>query len=191
MRRLYPAEINAILGGTMLVIDPSSGAKNSATGEVSLLGWASFENGKLVGSGTIIPDYKPQSFRRLRAMSEFLREDFEYHDMFVQEDITTKVGHKTLIQACGGIVSNTKSKYYFEPNIRAWQSFAQKMGGWTKGDESDAQYMGWYMIAYASGWDSKGTQEHKEYIINRVKEYRDERDTERLKAEDGRVEPTS
>ncbi|HCT53214.1 MAG TPA: hypothetical protein DF712_12220, partial [Balneola sp.] len=52
-----------------------------------------------------------------------------------------------------------------ELNSHTWQAVARRIGGWKKGDEADAQYIGLAAIAFASGYDQKITEKNKLKII--------------------------
>jgi hypothetical protein len=140
-----------ILNGKALIIDPSSGSHSST--DRSNCGWAELEYGRVVDSGIIKLDHGKQPFQRLRLLGECLREDFaDDYDILVLEFLEGDYVSPMLIKACGAIMANIKSKHYAEINIKTWQAIARRLGGWVKGDEHDAKYMGYAAVALALGY---------------------------------------
>ena len=159
----------AITEGSMLVLDPSSGG-TSNKGVESNAGWAVFKEGKLAESGILELDHGEKKEVRLRRLGAFMLSDFGHHDLFVIEDITGYKAPKTLIQACGGLITNTKSDGLIEMNVRTWQAIALRLGGWEKSDEADAIYMGWACVAFALGYNQKDTEDRRECVLKEVRE---------------------
>lgn len=159
-----------ILNGRMLSMDPTSGTKNSEAG------WAIFDAGKLESSG-IISIADGAKDERLRDILATLQTEFtEVYDVLALEDIPVarRRGNfdvsQTLIQACGVYIAGTSGKLV-ELNSHTWQAVARRLGGWVKGDESDAQYIGLAAIAFASGYTQKLTEKLKiEFLGNLAEE---------------------
>ena len=157
-----------ILEGSMLVIDPSSGG-TSRKGEQSNAGWAEFKNGKLKASGIIELDHGKYKEDRLRAISDCLRSEFKAnYDLMVIENIEGYGAAKTLIQACGAFICSTNGRL-IEMNVKTWQAIANRLGGWVKGDEADAIYIGWACVAFALGYNQKESEEQREEFLKEVR----------------------
>ena len=156
-----------ILNGRMLAIDPTSGAINSVTGRYSTAGWAEFENGQLRESGIIEIAESKEKEERFRSLLHVLQAEFDApYDVLVLEDIPmarrrgTFHISQTLIQACG-IYAAAIDGALIEINSHTWQAIARRLGGWTKTDESDAQYIGISAIAFAEGYTQKTSDKRK------------------------------
>ncbi len=169
-----------ILDGSLLAIDPSSGSVNRFTGEQSSLGWAIFKEGNLQGSGTIEVIKSESKEDRLRDLVGILHTRFDTtFDALVLENIPAVSCRKngfsvdtTLIQACGVVVAGTTGALV-EMNIHTWQAVARRLGGWTKGDESDAIYLGLSAIAFAVGYDQKFTEKVKTTFLGDLVDHYD------------------
>jgi Holliday junction resolvasome RuvABC endonuclease subunit len=169
---------DGILDGQMIAIDPTSGTINRSTGEASVAGWAYFDCGNLVNSGVIeIPTNKRKE-DRFRDLLSILHTEFdETYDVLALEDIplARRRGNfntsQTLIQACGVYIAGLSGELV-ELNSHTWQAVARRIGGWTKGDESDAQYIGIAAIAFASGYSQSFSEKRKiEFLGELVDEY--------------------
>jgi hypothetical protein len=164
------ASKKAALGGSMLCIDPSSGG-SSKKGEKSVAGFALFEGGTLVESGTIEFPEEKVVFKRLHNVRDEVRQTFtETYNLFVLEDIRGYRAQQSLIQACGVFITSIDFKDFFQPNVQTWKSIAKHWGGYVKSDEQDAIYMGYATIAIAMGFHSKLKPDKKAEIINQAKE---------------------
>jgi len=167
---------DAILGGKMLAIDPTSGTGDP--GKNSQAGWALFDEGQLLSSGTIEIPANRDKATRFRSIQEILTTQFdETYDVLALEDIplARRRGNfstsQTLIQVCGVYIASTSGELV-ELLAHTWQAVAKRIGGWTKGDESDAQYIGLAAIAFASGYDQKMSEKRKiEFAAELVDEY--------------------
>tara|TARA_B100001094_G_scaffold65503_2_gene61600 strand:+ start:10552 stop:11139 length:588 start_codon:yes stop_codon:yes gene_type:complete len=163
-----------ILNGRMLAIDPSSGATDRATGSPSIAGFAYFDKGILVESGLILIPESQNKETRFRYILDLLQSQFnEDYDILALEDIplARRRGNfntsQTLIQACGVFIAGVSGQL-IELNSHTWQAVARRIGGWKKGDEADAQYIGLAAIAFASGYDQKITEKNKLKIIKEL-----------------------
>jgi len=166
------ASKKAALTGWMLCIDPSSGSENTK-GEKSEAGWAMFHEGKLLDSGTLKFPAEKVVFKRLRNIKEELYKipNIEKTELFVIEDIRGYRAQQSLIQACGIFIDRTPSNEFFQVNVQTWKAVARVLGGYIKGDEEDAKYMGYATVAIAHGWKATIKEvEKKENIIQKTKE---------------------
>lgn len=156
-----------ITTGLMLAIDPTSGTIERASGQPSVAGWALFDEGNLIKSGVIQIDFHKQKEHRFRSLLETLQSEFDDdYDVLALEDIplARRRGNfntsQTLIQACGVYIAGIQGELV-ELNSHTWQAIARRLGGWVKGDESDAQYIGLAALALASGYNQKMTEKTK------------------------------
>ena len=156
-----------ILDGHLLAIDPTSGSVDRTTGKPSEAGWATFRSAVLLSSGVItIPENKRKE-ARYRDILTILQEDFpDQYDVLALEDIplARRRGNfntsQTLIQVCGVYIAGTTGDLV-EIASHTWQAVARRIGGWEKGDESDAQYIGLAAIAFASGYSQTLSEKKK------------------------------
>ena len=163
------ASKKAALGGNMLVIDPSSGG-SSKKGEKSEAGFAVFEEGKLVKSGTVEYPTEKVVFKRLKNIKGVWENNLHLYDLFVLEDIRGYRAQQSLIQSCGVYIATIRFNEFFQLNVKTWKSIAKLWGGYVKSDENDAIYMGYATIAIALGYHSKLKAADREVIINKAKE---------------------
>ena len=162
----------------MIAIDPTSGAIERATGNGSVAGWALFLGGEMQSSGIIEIPYYDRKEDRYRGLLDILHTEFDDgFDVLAMEDIPTarRRGNfntsQTLIQACGVYIAGLSGELV-EINSHTWQAVAKRVGGWIKGDESDAQYIGIAAIAFASGYDQKMSEKRKiEFLGKLVNEH--------------------
>lgn len=162
---------DGILNGRMLAIDPTSGTMDRSTGSPSVAGWALFESQQLISSGIIEIPQNSRKEDRFRDLLGILQGDFgDVYDVLALEDIplARRRGNfntsQTLIQVCGVYIAGLSGDLV-EINCHTWQAVARRIGGWTKGDESDAQYIGLAAIAFAAGYDQKMTEKKKAEFI--------------------------
>jgi len=141
----------AVLTGTMLCIDPSSGSGSQA--DASNCGYALFKEGRRVDSGIIKMDHKIQSWYRLRELVKALERDFEPVNLLIVEQLTGPQIHQVLHQAVGAIYGGLDFDNVYEMSIPTWQALSKKLGGWRKSDEADAKYMGYAAICLAMGYE--------------------------------------
>lgn len=138
--------LDAILTGTLLSIDPSTGSGTS------MPGYAVFKAGKLVESGTIDLDIKGNRAQKLYEINRTLREDFgEYKfDAIAVENIgyfVAKMSPRALIslqRAVGAIIAAHPTENLIEVPSNVWQKHVYK--GYVKGDREDAVCIGLCVI---------------------------------------------
>lgn len=167
-----------ILGGRMLSIDPTSGTMDRSTGQASVAGWALFDEGLLLSSGIIEIPSAARKEERFRSLLNILHDEFDdTYDVLAMEDIplARRRGNfntsQTLIQVCGVYIAGVSGELV-ELNSHTWQAVARRIGGWVKGDESDAQYIGLAAIAFARGYDQKMSEKKKvEFAAELIHEY--------------------
>jgi len=167
-----------ILNGRMIAIDPTSGTLDRSTGEASVAGWALFEEGQLHSSGVIAIPFAKRKEDRYRSLLTILQTEFDdTYDALAMEDIplARRRGNfntsQTLIQVCGVYIAGLSGELV-ELNSHTWQAVARRIGGWVKGDESDAQYIGLAAIAFARGYDQKMSEKKKtEFTGELVNDY--------------------
>jgi hypothetical protein len=167
-----------ILGGLMLCIDPTSGAVQRDTNTTSQAGWAIYDGGEFRSSGVIIIPADPNKENRYRAILDVLLTSFtDPYDIVIMEDIPTARRRgtfntsQTLIQACGVYAAGISSGKLIELPSHTWQAIARRIGGWIKGDESDARYLGLAAMAFSEGYSQSLTEKKKleciETIVNK------------------------
>lgn len=145
--KLTPEERKAILTGTVLAIDPSSGAWSQKNKEQSHPGWARFHAGVLVASGVVPMDGKKQNiFQRLRMLYDAL--GTERPDVLVVEQIRGTMAHQFLKWSVGVIIAAVRATHTVEMPIATWRAYAGK--GHKKSDENDAIVMGQTLVHHAS-----------------------------------------
>jgi len=127
-----------VLSGTLLVIDPSSGSKDS------MPGFAIFKQGVLESHGEIeIPPSYPIQ-KRLQVLDHKIRCLLpDPATVFGMEDISGQhFSHKYLVWACGVSVAASQTPALILVPIQTWRSYARKDPDYVKSDASDAKYMG-------------------------------------------------
>lgn len=160
----------AVLTGRMLCIDPSSGG-STRRGVKGVSGWALFENGQPIESGTVAFPNATFTHDRIKEVYKKFEGLFGPVDVLVLEEIpSNRQTQKSLIQACGAIIAAVDWTGVFEVNVKTWQSIANQWGGWEKTDEQDALYMGYSAVAIALGYHSGLTPKNREIKINEAKE---------------------
>ena len=141
--------------GKCLSIDPSSGAYDRKTGQKTVGGWALFDKGQLQSSGVYEVQGNDKA-ARLVSLNKVFREEFsDPVDVLVLEDIWGYIASQALVQACGIIIGNVGTPRVIELNVSTWKAVATRLGGWEKGDESDAIYMGVAAMCIANGYSHK------------------------------------
>lgn len=155
--------------GRMLCIDPSSGG-STKEGTKAVAGWALFENGKPLESGTISFPDGVYTENRVKAVYKKLEGLFEKSDLMVLEEIRGRNAHASLIQACGAIIAAVEWDEVFEVNVNTWKMVARHWGGYEKTDENDALYMGYAAIAISLGYSSKLNKAQKDEVLMKAKE---------------------
>lgn len=141
--------------GRFLAVDPSSGSIDRRSGTRSEAGWAIFDGGRLESSGLIMIDGTSKK-ERLSSVAKTVQQEFnEPFDLLVIEDIWGYIASKTLVHACGVFIGNTNAKDIIELNVMTWKGVANRLGGWEKGDESDAIYIGVAAMVLSGGYAHK------------------------------------
>lgn len=145
--------VKEILGGNMLVVDPSIG---SAGKNGSLPGYAIFKAGVLEESGVIeLPVYKSQH-ERLFELGRTLRDDFDtVWDVLVLENVPSmRMGkHNSakaqvpLHMAVGAIHASTLASKVVRIQPKQWQEVCPE--NYVKSDAADAICMGVCVLQYA------------------------------------------
>lgn len=131
---------DCLLTGRLLAIDPSTGSRSS------MPGYAVFDKGKLIESGTIEVDIKGNRAERLHEINRTLREDFATPDVVAVESagyFVSKMNPASIIslqRAIGAIVAAHPVKCLIEIPSNVWQKHT--FPGYVKGDEHDAICIG-------------------------------------------------
>lgn len=148
-----------ILRGQVLVIDPSCGSASS------MPGYAIFEAGELVESGTIDVPLHKELWKRLRYISQCLREEFPSPDVFILEAIPAHRGMMSYValaslnKAVGTFMTSVSYNKYVEISPSVWHSYIKSLPEYAdrdyktqdKGDEMDAIMIGKCVLALATG----------------------------------------
>ena len=113
------ASRKAALSGSMIVIDPTSGATDKK-GNKSVAGYAVFQGGALVDSGTIEFPEEKIVFERLRNVAAELKHIHDHYDLLVLEEIKGYKAQASLIQACGVYIVGIDSSEFFQLNVSTW-----------------------------------------------------------------------
>lgn len=144
------------LEGTVLVIDPSSGS------ELSVPGFALFQNQTLVESGTLEISRTKRSYERLRELALVLGASFGPLDALVVEYIPPFMSSKgqggfrtqavvNLHRAVGVIMACTTWKVLLQITPGTWHAWVKRNVGedYVKSDERDAIAMGMTIFSLA------------------------------------------
>lgn len=142
----------ALLGGRVLVIDPSIGSKPTNYSEGSKPGWAIFEAGVLQDYGVIDLDWKGSKQQRARRLLLSLQNDFPGRwDMLVIEDIPPIIGRGrgaaagfhgslSLHWAVGISLAAVDAAGYMKVAIQSWRAWVPE--SYQKSDDHDAVAIG-------------------------------------------------
>jgi len=143
--------LQGILDGVIISIDPSIGSSSS------MPGWAVYRAGQYVTSGTFdIPVHKSIP-DRLRMLANHVRRLYNEHpaDVLVYEDIPAQrygmgnaVAHASLLKALGAILSVPGPDGYVGIMPVSWKKGVRDT--YQKGDESDAVEIGYVVIEFAA-----------------------------------------
>ena len=151
--------LHAIFNGQILVIDPSSGSKNSQPG------YAIYKYGILQDSGIIQIQYKTGLNNRLYQLSRSLREQFETPDILVTENIPPVIMGKSgspggffnmsmlSLQKSIGVVISCFDCPLIEVAPVSWRRNIPE--GYLKTDENDSIMMGFTVLKLASKLDGR------------------------------------
>lgn len=142
--------LNLVLGGRMLVIDPSSGSKKSQPG------FAWYVAGRLEQSGTINLPASTEKHIKLRLLANYLRGLIQ-PDVLVIEDLPPYMSkekmkwfNKSLLNlhhAVGAVLSSVQCDALIEISPVSWRKFIP--ADYVKSDENDAIMMGYTALATA------------------------------------------
>lgn len=129
---------NEIIAGT-LVVDPSSGSKDS------MPGYAVIKRGEICANGVIKLNPKQPVQERLRELHAAVKLLVAEHNVTVLavERIRGRMAHVYLTWACGTVVAagGQKIQHVVEVPIPVWKRYAREMWDYTKGDAADAKIM--------------------------------------------------
>lgn len=137
----------AILTGTLLAIDPSSGSAKSDAG------FALYRKGELVKSGTIVVNKKANIFKRLIDLYNFVRCEFPDIDVMAIEKIRGR-SHTYLRWSVGVTIVAARHAAVIEVPTVTWKKYAGK--DYEKSDEQDAIGIGKATIAIARRYGNNG-----------------------------------
>jgi len=162
--------LQGILEGVMVSIDPSIGSSSS------MPGWAVYRAGQYVTSGTFdIPIHKSLP-DRLRILANHVRKLYNEHspDVLAYEDIPAQrygmgnaVAHASLLKALGAILSVPGPDGYVGIMPVSWKKMVRDT--YTKGDESDAVEIGHVIIECAAQikYTSANKKGGKKHVSNK------------------------
>jgi hypothetical protein len=120
-----------------------------------------FSSGKLESSGIYTVDGTDKNSRLVSLQQVFKEEFSDPVDVLVLEDIWGYIASQSLVQACGVIIGSVGTPHVIELNVSTWKAVATRLGGWEKGDESDAIYMGVAAMCLADGYSHKRLKNDK------------------------------
>lgn len=155
----------AILRGSVLVIDPASG------GGTSLPGFAVFRAGELEESGVIdVGGPNADLHERLRELGRTLQREFQStYDVLIVEDVPLKrfgvdrsgslKGQVNLHRSVGAVMASVECRFFIPIHPATWHSYAGP--GHIKGDENDAKAMGQCAIAIASDTQARRNERRR------------------------------
>jgi hypothetical protein len=133
---------NAIAGGLVVAVDPSSGGS-------SLPGYAIFRAGILERSGAVPITKGLPIEQRLRILYDFLNNLDCTPDVLVIEHIGMSHTHQFLHWSIGSCISAIRAPVFIECPIMVWKLVAKQDSEYAKGDEADAICMGQVVIERA------------------------------------------
>lgn len=142
--------IEPLLNGRIVAIDPASGSS-------SMPGWALFESGQLIASGTIELKKSATVQQRLNALFHALSQGVGHPppDLVVMEEIRGRMAHAYLLWACGVSASAFPDSKLIELPISFWKAIVPT--GYEKDDETDAAYIGLAAITLAKECSDEST----------------------------------
>lgn len=140
--------VNAILNGTILSIDPSSGSKES------MPGYSIFKAGVFYDSGVIRLEHRQSLAGRLYDLREALQRDFTCPDVLVVENIAPFIGGNTTrsilsLHKAVGVTVSCFDCPLMEVAPISWRRFIPE--NYRKTDECDAIMMALTVLKIASG----------------------------------------
>lgn len=134
-----------ILQGTLLCIDPSSGG-------TSLPGFSVFVAGELITSGTLVlGERKMPIYERLQLLYPAIVElTSGPPDVFAIEMIRGQgFSSRYLDWAIGASMASARTANVLELPMHCWKAVAKVTPGYFKGDQQDAECIGWAMVLLA------------------------------------------
>lgn len=128
--------------GRVLAVDPASGSS-------SMPGWAMFEAGEMVASGTVKLKKSAPIQQRLNDLFFALSQGVGHPppDIVVLEEIRGRMAHAFLLWACGVTASAFPESDLIELPISFWKAVVPE--DYDKDDETDAVYIGLAAIMVA------------------------------------------
>lgn len=141
-RKAVSKSKDLILTGRVVSIDPASGSS-------SMPGWALFESGQLIESGTIKLDSSEPVQTRLNTMFYALSQGLGHlpPDVVIMEEIRGKMAHAYLMWACGVSAAAFAHATLLELPVSFWKAILPN--GYSKADDTDAVYIGLAAIMIA------------------------------------------
>ena len=136
--------VGLILGGTVIVIDPSSGSRDS------MPGYAVIKGGNIIETGVIKIPLSMTIEGRLRYLDDRLNElAIKYPpDLLVIEEIPSRA-HHYLMWAIGVTIAGVRAKFMQMP-ICVWKAAAKVAASYIKkSDEADANIMALSLLSIA------------------------------------------
>lgn len=164
------ANLNNLLNGTVLAIDPSSGSAGSQPG------YAIFAGGVLRDSGLVRIRSGDHISNRLYRLSKTLREEFSQPNVLVTENIPPFMGEGpgaafatrnviSLHQSIGVVMSVWDSPV-IQVSPRTWRSLIPD--NYLKSDENDAIMLGWTAIAKAREIEGEEVPPMSDRLIHKL-----------------------
>lgn len=153
-----------ILNGSLLALDPSS------AGGKSKPGWALYQGGQLVQSGTLQVSASWDLHQRLYGICSSLRNDFDPPDVFVIEEIRQVPGFfghsvEQLLKGVGAIMAGVNCDNCIEIPPRLWKAKVDSL--YVKSDEADAIYLGKFVIQTAKNLATAEGEKKLEFFAPR------------------------
>jgi hypothetical protein len=141
-----------ILGGTLAVIDPSIGSRDSQPG------FAVFHQGRIQVSGTLEIPWRETSYRRLQLLYERVAVLLPAPpDVFAVEEIHKSICKVNLLWAVGVSIAAAQAPQTIEIPLSHWKALAKATPDYKKGDEADARMMGESLIAWCREHCAEGS----------------------------------
>ena len=138
-----------VKAGKLLAIDPSSGGWDPKTRTQSTPGYALWEAGKFIESGTI-ELCRGNACARLADLYACLTREFPDVDVLVLEKLRGRMVHHVLHWAVGATVAAVPAPILIEVPIVFWKALAKTKPNYVKADDSDAELMGEVVLRLAN-----------------------------------------
>jgi hypothetical protein len=142
--------LTLVMKGKLLAVDPSIGSTSS------MPGWAFYDAGELIESGTLSINPKQSVWARLQDLARLIRQLYKHFgiDILVYEDIPSQRqgggnanAHASLLKAQGAIMAVPGPRAYVGIMPISWKRMARST--YVKSDEADAVEIGWIVINIA------------------------------------------